>query len=66
MAIRALARWHSVPAGQQEPSRRVVKFGVKPVIAGMAGVARGGELCGNVVGIRRGLEIFEVAGTASR
>jgi hypothetical protein len=32
----------------------------------MAGIAGGGELCRNVVGIRRGLKIFEVAGTASR
>ena len=66
MAIGALARWHGVPASQQEPGGRVVKFGAEPVIAGMAGVAGGGELCGYVVGIRRGLEIFEVAGTASR
>jgi hypothetical protein len=66
VAIRALARWHCVPARQHEPCGRVVKLCVEPVIAGMAGVAGGGELCGNVVGICRGLEIFEVAGTASR
>ena len=66
MAIRALARWHSVPARQHEPGRRVIEFGVEPVITGMAGIAGGGELCRNVVGIRRGLKIFEVAGTASR
>lgn len=66
MAIGALARWHSVPARQHEPGRRVIEFGVEPVITGMAGIAGGGELCRNVVGIRRGLKIFEVAGTASR
>ena len=55
-----------MPAGQQEPCGRVVKFRIEPVVAGMAGVACGGKLCGNVIGIRGGLKIFEVAGTASR
>ena len=66
MAIRALARGHSVPAGQQEPCGRVVKFSVEPVVTGMASVACRRELRGNVIGIGRGLEILEVAGTASR
>ena len=33
-----------MPARQQEPSGRVVKLGVEPVIAGMAGVAGGLQL----------------------
>ena len=65
MAIRALARGYSVPAGQQEPCGRVVKFSVEPVVTGMASVARRRELRGNVIGIGRGLEILEVAGAAS-
>ena len=66
VAIDALTRWHSVPARQQEPCGRVVKFSVEPVVTGMACVACRRELCGNVIGICGRLKILEVAGTASR
>ena len=66
VTIGALARWHSMPASQQEPCGRVVKFSVEPVIARMAGVACCRELCGNVIRIRRSLEILEVARSAIR
>ena len=66
VAIRALARWHSVPARQQETGGRVVKLRVQPVVTGMACVAIRRELCGDVIGICGRLKIFEVAGSAGR
>ena len=53
-----------MPVGQQETGRAVVEFGVQPGVKRMAGLARGGELCGNVVGIDGLLKIRLVAGHA--
>lgn len=66
VAIRALPRRHSVPARQQKPCGRVVKFSVEPVIAGVACVACRRELRGHVIGIGGRLKILEVARSASR
>ena len=52
--------------GQQESGRAVVELGVQPRVKRMAGLAGGGELCGNVVGISCLLKIRQVAGRACR
>lgn len=52
--------------GQRETGRAVVEFGVQPGVKRMACLAVGGELCGNVVGIRGFLKICQVAGRAGR
>jgi len=52
--------------GQRESSRAVVELGVQPRVKRMAGLAGGGELCGNVVRIDCFLKIRQVAGRARR
>ena len=66
VAIRALPRRYGVTARQQETCSGVIELSVEPVVAGMARVAGGGKLCGDVIGIGGGLKVFEVAGSASR
>ena len=66
VAIGALARRHRMSTAQRESHRIVIELGIHPVIAGMAGIAVGGEFSANVIGIGGGLKILEVTETAGR
>ncbi len=52
VAVEALPRRHGVSTAQGESNRIVIELGIEPVVCGMAGLARGGELCGHMVRIR--------------
>lgn len=66
MAIRALPRRYRVGAGQGKASRGVIEPGVKPVVKAVALLAGRGESAGNVVRVRRTLEIGRMTAIALR
>jgi hypothetical protein len=66
VAVDAFTRRHGMSAGQQEAGKGMIKFGVQPVVGAVATLARGGKLCGNVIGIVGRLKVLEVARIARR
>lgn len=66
MAVDTLPGRHGVPACQREPHRGVVELRVQPVVRQVARSTIGGEMRGDVVGIRAPLEICGVTGIALR
>lgn len=66
VAVGALARGHGVPAGQWKSHNAVVEFRIQPVVHPVANIAIRGEVGGDVIRVRRLLEIRCVAGIAGR
>jgi len=66
VAIGTETRGHCVGARQREVHHRVIEGRRRPGNRGMALRAVRGEVCRHVVGIRRTLKIFQVAGNAGR
>ena len=65
MAVRALPRRHRVRAGQSEVHHRVIESRRGPGHRGMALLAGRGEVCRDVIGVRRALKILQVAANAA-
>ena len=66
MAICALPRRHCVHARQSEAGVAVVEGRIRPVVGVVALLAGLRETCGDVIGIRRTLEVRQVATHACR
>ena len=65
MAVGALPRRHGVCAGQGEIHHRVIERSRRPRNRGVALLASLRKVCGDVIGIRRALKIFQMARDAS-
>ena len=66
VAIDAQAGRNGMSSGEKESGRAVVKLGIEPVVRGVAALASGRELCGNVVRVGSVLKVSLVAGVACR
>lgn len=64
VAVGAQPRRHCVAAGKRKSDRVVIESGIKPGIGAVAGVAGSGESGGDMVRIRRRLEIRRVTRVA--